>query len=52
MWEIVERSMNSGGVSMYYSGYETEEDAEEEAKELADMPENTDYWYEVRRQRG
>lgn len=50
MFEIVERSMNTGGVSMTYSGYETEADAEEVAADMAE--ENPGFWYEVREQRG
>ena len=50
MYEVVERSMNTGGVSMTYSGYETEADAEEVAADMAE--ENPGFWYEVREQRG
>ena len=50
MWEIVERSMESGGVAQIYSAFLTEEDAQEVADEMA--AENEGYWYEVRRQRG
>ena len=50
MYEVVERSMTSGGVSTIYSGYLTEEDAYRVATELDE--ENEDYWYEIREQRG
>lgn len=48
IWEIVERSMETGGVAMTYSGYKTQEAAEEVAAEME--KENEGYWYEVRRE--
>ena len=50
MWEIVERSMTTGGVSKTYSGYATEEAAQADADYYALL--DSDYWYEVREQRG
>ncbi len=50
MYEVVERSMVTGGVAMTYSGYKTQKDAEEVAEEMS--RENTEYWYEVRMERG
>ena len=48
MYEIVERSLETGGVSYIYSGYETEAEAWEVVTELE--KETDDYWWEVRRQ--
>ena len=50
MWEIVERSMKTGGVSKTYSGYQTEEKAKEDAEYYALL--DSDFWYEVREERG
>lgn len=49
MFEIVERSMVTGGVSMIFGGYADEEDAICEAEELSQK--NDEYWYEVRQER-
>ena len=50
MFEIVERSMKTGGVNKTYSGYTSEEKAREDAEYYALL--DSDYWYEVREQRG
>ena len=49
-WEIVERSMTTGGICQFYSGYLTEEDAQIDADDMAS--ESEDSWFEVRQQRG
>ena len=50
MYEIVERSMKTGGVNKTYSGYATEEAAQADAEYYALL--DSDYWYEIREQRG
>ena len=46
-YEIVERSLTTGGVSRVYSGYVTEEAARADAEAI----EKEGYWYEVREER-
>ncbi len=46
MFEVVERSMNTGGAWRTFSGFQTEEAAEEAAEELSQSTD--EYWYEVR----
>lgn len=48
MYEIIERSCNTGGEAQIYGGYLTEEEAQAVADEM--QTETDDYWYEVRRE--
>ena len=47
MYQIVERSMETGAINKTYSGYETYEDA---VFDMEVMEDNDDFWYEVVRQ--
>lgn len=46
-YEIVERSLTTGGVSKVYSGYESEEAARADV----DGIQEEGFWYEVREER-
>ena len=46
-YQIIERSVYTGAIAKIYSGYETEEQAQEDCEALEELEENECYWYEV-----